>query len=63
MTSVLPQNQNVVIRPVQYRDLEGIERLSGESCEAEQIAATDIQKQLQLLRHWYGLLKFFSLFP
>ncbi len=63
MTSVLPQNQNVVIRPVQYRDLEGIERLSVESCEAEQIAATDIQKQLQLLRHWYGLLKFFSLFP
>lgn len=63
MTSVLPQNQNVVIRPVQYRDLEGIERLSCESFEAEQIAATDIQKQLQLLRHWYGLLKFFSLFP
>ncbi len=64
MTSVLPQNLNVVIRPVQYRDLEGIERLCAESFEAEKpMAATEMQKQLRWLRRWYGLLKFLSLFP
>lgn len=64
MTSALPQNQNVVIRSVQYRDLEGIERLCAESFETEKpITATDIKRQLHLLHHWYGLLKFLSLFP
>lgn len=64
MTSMLPQNLSVVIRPVQYRDLEGIERLCAESFEAENpIAATEIQKQLRWLRRWYGLLKCLSLFP
>lgn len=64
MTSVLPQNQSVVIRPVQYRDLEGIERLCAESFEAEKpMASTEIQKQLRLLRSWFRLLKFLSLFP
>jgi ribosomal protein S18 acetylase RimI-like enzyme len=64
MTSVLPQNLNVVIRPVQYRDLEGIERLCAESFEAEKpMAATEMQKQLRWLRRWYGLLKCLSLFP
>lgn len=64
MTSVLPQNLSVVIRSVQYRDLEEIERLCAESFEAEKpIAATSIQRQLHLLRRWYGLLKFLSLFP
>jgi len=64
MTSVLPQNLNVVIRPLQYRDLEGIERLFAESFEAENaMAATEIQKQVSWLRRWYGLLKCLSLFP
>lgn len=64
MTSVLPQNLSVVIRPVQYRDLEGIERLYAESFEAEKpIAATSIQSQLPLLRRWFGLLKCLSWFP
>lgn len=63
MTSVLPQNQNVVIRSVQYRDLEPIERLCCESFDAEKTIAVDVQKQLHLLRYWYGLLKFLSLFP
>lgn len=62
MTPLLPQNQNVVIRSVQYRDLEAIERLSCESFEAEKID-TDMQKHLYMLRYWYGLLKCLSLFP
>jgi ribosomal protein S18 acetylase RimI-like enzyme len=64
MTSVLPQNSNVVIRPAQYRDLEGIERLCAESFKEEKPkVTTEIQRQLQLLHRWYGLLKFLSLFP
>lgn len=64
MTSVLPQNLNVVIRPIQYRDLEGIERLCT-SFEAEKpVAAAEIyRQQLHLLRRWYGLLKCLSLVP
>ncbi len=63
MTSVIPQNSSVVIRPVQYKDIEGIERLSAESFEAEKPMTTEIQRQLRLLRGWYGLLKCLSLFP
>jgi len=64
MTSVLPQNSNVVIRPVHYRDLEGIERLCAESFEAEKpTVGSEIQKQLRLLRSLFGLLKCLSLFP
>lgn len=61
MTSVLPQNSSVVIRPFQYRDMDEIERLYSESFEAEnQVGA---YKQLHWLRSWYWLLKFFSVFP
>ena len=62
MNSVLPQNLNVVIRTVQRRDIEGIERLCTESFVSDKpIVAT--QNQLKLLRRWYGLLKFLNLFP
>jgi ribosomal protein S18 acetylase RimI-like enzyme len=63
MTSLHPQNLNVVIRPAQYRDLEGIERLCVDSFEAESLVTTELQKQLLLLRCLYGLLKCLSLFP
>lgn len=64
MTSMLPQNSNVVIRPFQYRDLEVIERLCAESFEAENpVVASETQKQLNWLRGLYWLLKFLRLFP
>ncbi len=63
MTSVLPQNSSVVIRPFQNRDLEQIERLYAESFEAENSVGNSDQKQLHWLRGWYWLLKFFSVFP
>ena len=63
MTSVLPQNSSVVIRPVQYRDLEGIERLCAESFEEEPTVATEIQGHLRLLSRWYGILKCLSILP
>lgn len=64
MTSELPQNSNVAIRPIQYRDIEVIERLCAESFELENPAAkNETQKQLHWLRSWYWLLKFFRVFP
>lgn len=65
MTSMPPQNQSLVIRPVQYRDLEGIERLSAELFEAEQstTAKTSTRSPLSLLRSWFGLIKCLSIFP
>ncbi|MEH1816209.1 MAG: GNAT family N-acetyltransferase [Nostoc sp.] len=64
MTSLLPRNISVVIRPVQYRDLDGIERITQESFAAltPQGAGFAIS-QMQRLRRWYGLLKFLSWFP
>ncbi|HLO87856.1 MAG TPA: GNAT family N-acetyltransferase [Nostocaceae cyanobacterium] len=64
MTSLLPRNLSVIIRPVQYRDLDGIERLTQESFSAlsPKLALLAIQ-QMQGLRHWYGFLKFLSWFP
>lgn len=64
MTSILPRNLSVTIRPAQYRDLDGIERLTQESLSAlsPQLALLSMQ-QMQGLRHWYGLLKCLSWFP
>ncbi|WGV28538.1 GNAT family N-acetyltransferase [Halotia branconii] len=64
MTSLLPRNLSVVIRPVQYRDLDGIERITQESFtdSAPKWAGFDI-RQMQGLHRWYGLLKFLSWFP
>lgn len=65
MTSLLPRNLSVVIRPVQYRDLDGIERLTQDSLQeptSKEGDSFDI-RQMQGLRRWYGLLKFLSWFP
>jgi ribosomal protein S18 acetylase RimI-like enzyme len=64
MTSLLPRNLSLVIRPVQYRDLDGIERLTQESFAAlSPQGACLATQQMQWLRRWYGLLKFLSWFP
>jgi ribosomal protein S18 acetylase RimI-like enzyme len=64
MTSLLPRNLSVVIRPVHYRDLDGIERISQESFAADTAhGASAVANQMQWLRRWYGLLKFLSWFP
>jgi ribosomal protein S18 acetylase RimI-like enzyme len=64
MTSLLPRNLSVVIRPVQYRDLDGIEQITENSFAtlSPQEAKSAIN-QMQWLRRWYGLLKFLSWFP
>ncbi|MEH1837251.1 MAG: GNAT family N-acetyltransferase [Nostoc sp.] len=64
MTSLLPRNLSVVIRPVQYRDLDGIERITQESFAALTPKGAGFAiSQMQRLRRWYGLLKFLSWFP
>ncbi|MEH1831100.1 MAG: GNAT family N-acetyltransferase [Nostoc sp.] len=64
MTSLLPRNLSVVIRPVQYRDLDGIEHITQESFAAlTPKGAGFAVSQMQRLRRWYGLLKFLSWFP
>lgn len=69
MNSSSSQNQNqVAIRPFQYRDIEAIEQLCAETAETpENIegASCDIElgRKLHQVRRWYGLLKIFSVFP
>ena len=69
MTSFPSPNQNqVVIRPFQHRDIEVMEQLCAETTdEAENPkgASPDLvfTSKLQQLRRWYGLLKILSLFP
>jgi GNAT superfamily N-acetyltransferase len=64
MTSLLPRNLSVVVRPVQYRDLDGIERITQESFAALTPKGAGFAiSQMLILRRWYGLLKFLSWFP
>jgi len=64
MTSLLSRNLSVIIRPVQYRDLDGIDRLHQESFAAHTPKGASVAtRQMQWLRRWYGLLKFLSWFP
>lgn len=64
MTSLLPRNLNIVIRPFQYRDLDGIERITQESLAALTPKGAGFAiNQMLMLRRWYGLLKFLSWFP
>ena len=64
MTSLLSRNLSVIIRPVQHRDLDGIERLTQEyyaHLSPEEIDAA--MAKMQWLRGWYGFIKFLSWFP
>jgi ribosomal protein S18 acetylase RimI-like enzyme len=65
MTLFIPQNQEqITIRPFQYRDLDEIEQLFLSSSSFEDEASQQRTTQLlQQLRRWYGVLKFVSLFP
>lgn len=64
MTSLLPRNLGVVIRPAQYRDLDGIEQITQDSLSDLTPKEAEIAiNQMQWLRRWYGLLKFLSWFP
>lgn len=61
MTSQYPENRQIVIRPVQYRDLEAMESIAAALYQTE--SSTLWSKELEHVRQWYGLLKLLSLFP
>ncbi|MDH6087179.1 GNAT family N-acetyltransferase [Umezakia ovalisporum] len=64
MTSLLPRNISVVIRPAQYRDLDWIEQITQDSLASlTPKEAQSAVSQMQWLRRWYGFLKFLSWFP
>ncbi|CBN57245.1 MULTISPECIES: GNAT family N-acetyltransferase [Kamptonema] len=68
MNPFLSQNQNqVVIRPFQYRDIDAIEQLYVQTTDLEEnkVATSDLgfSRKLQQIRRWCWLLKFLSLFP
>jgi len=54
----------VLIRPVQYRDLENLSPLLERPMEFGQYP-TDLSlpEQLEQVRFWYGLIKFLQCFP
>lgn len=64
MSASFSQTPKIVIRSMQYRDLEVIENLASEHSETNQdCCSVTLGRQLQQLQKWYGLLKFLSLFP
>ncbi|KAM3093981.1 GNAT family N-acetyltransferase [Phormidesmis sp. 146-35] len=63
MIRAFSQTPNVVIRPLQYRDLEAVDRLSTEAVEAESPNCSMVREKPVSIRRWYGILKFLSLFP
>lgn len=64
MTSVSPQTSTVSVRPIQYRDMEELARLTaGEMGSEESGNLMDLGRQIQQIRRWYGPLKILRLFP
>lgn len=64
MTPLLSDRQNLVIRPVRYRDLEAVERLLIQAFEEDfNHRSTGIEDQLERIRQWYAPLKLLSFFP
>jgi hypothetical protein len=53
----------LLIRSVQYRDLEGIARLAATTETETGTSDLLLSEQLERARSWYGLLKFLSYFP
>ncbi|OCR02545.1 acetyltransferase [Oscillatoriales cyanobacterium USR001] len=68
MKPFLSPNQNqITIRPFQYRDIDAIEQLCAQTADLEENkgASSEIElgKKLQQLRRWCWLVKFLGLFP
>ena len=64
MIRAFPQTtNNIVIRPIQYRDLESVEQLCAEAAEAESPDCSMVREKPLAIRRWYGILKVLSLFP
>jgi len=64
MTSSVPSNEQLVVRPLQYRDVDAINALVNEHVakEASKRLVT-IDRELEQVGSWYGLKRFLSLLP
>ncbi len=64
MNLFLRQNPDVIVRPLQYRDLEMLERLLHQAPETlTELELGSLIAQIAQIRRWYGPLKCLSLFP
>lgn len=63
MIRAFPQTTNIVIRPIQYRDLELVEQLCAEAEDPESPNCSMVREKPLAIRRWYGILKVLSLFP
>lgn len=63
MIRAFPQTTNIVIRPIQYRDLESVEQLCAEAEDPESPDCSMVREKPLAIRRWYGVLKVLSLFP
>jgi ribosomal protein S18 acetylase RimI-like enzyme len=64
MTLSVSNNSNIVIRPLQYRDLEAIKGLLAEESQGEAVRySVAPERQLKKPVSWYGLGKFLRFLP
>jgi hypothetical protein len=64
MTSSVPDNNQLIVRPLQYRDVDAINALVSE-CVAKETSKRliTIDRELEQVGSWYGLKRFLSLLP
>ena len=64
MNFILPEENNITIRPIQYRDLSAIESLANQTSELHHSgSAFALSQELAKFRQWYSPLKLLSFFP
>lgn len=64
MTSSVPSNEQLVVRPLQHRDVDAINALVSE-CVARETSKRliTVDRELEQVGSWYGLKKFLGLLP
>ena len=64
MTSSVPSNEQLVVRPLQYRDVDAINALVSEHVAKETSKRLiTIDRELEQVGSWYGLKRFLALLP
>lgn len=64
MTSSVPGNEQLIVRPLQYRDVDAINALVSEYVAKETSKRLiTIDRELEQVGSWYGLKRFLSLLP
>ncbi|WP_019508688.1 GNAT family N-acetyltransferase [Pleurocapsa sp. PCC 7319] len=64
MTSSVPKNDQLIVRPLEYRDVDAINALVSE-CVARETSKRliTVDRELEQVGSWYGLKRFLSLLP